>query len=145
MDNSQARAIVDQFLAVYAWQFAYVNRTWWHWIGDKSTWDYVDARHHMRRVFVIIAEDLFPQTQKLVRQVNQDYVFNALAAELRWPLTQGDLPCGPKPGSRHSSEPPAPATRPEPDQPSESAPHPAVPSQELDHPDGTDGSAGHTP
>ena len=145
MDNTQARALINDFLAVYGWLYRYVNRTWWRWDVDTECWEYVDARHFMRQAFAGLAEDLFPQIRKLWGQVQQDYVFTVLLRELRFPLTAANLPSRPTPGSRHSSAAPAPVTRPVPGQPSEPGHHRAVPSLESDHQAGTGGSAGHTP
>lgn len=139
MNNSQARAILNQFLAVYAWRFSYCSHTWWAWNVDDPGWDYVDAKHQMARVFVIIAEDLFPDQRRIVNQADTDHVLKMFLRELRFLMTEGRLPAPPTPGSRRSFDSPAPGARPGPVRPSGSGPRPAVPSRELEDPTGTGG------
>jgi hypothetical protein len=134
--------VLDKFRADHGWRFRYVAGKWWVW--DEDHWRTYDAKLRMARTLKVMAMLIWPDGHSALKQVEKDYMITRLCSGLVPYLRADTLPGDPK-ASRHSSEPPAPATRPEPDQLSESAPHPAVPSQELDHPDGTDGSAGHTP
>ena len=107
MDARHAQSLVDQFLAVYAWQFSYVNGSWWRWDVDTNTWEYVDVRPVLHQIFGIIAEDVFPGQVKIARQTQQPYMLNEILRALAFQLTGPNLPAPPKPGSRLPSSAPA--------------------------------------
>lgn len=100
LDTDTYRALIKQFLAVYAWQYAYCNGSWWRWDVDEAHWDPMGVVQHLGNVFVIIARDLYPKVVKIQHQAGMDYIIKGWMKDLRPYLLTATLPCPPRPGSR---------------------------------------------
>ena len=96
--------LINYFLAVPGWRFAYCARTWWRWDVDLEHWDPRSVVSYAGSTFQKLAVDLWPDAIKIHNQLGLDYVIQPLLREVRPILTTATLPGSPQPGSRLPAE-----------------------------------------
>lgn len=97
---TQLFRLLDEFQAVYRQNYRYVGGKWWVLIDGY--WSTFNARQHMARALLAMAEDIWPEGHSCRAQVSKDYMITRLCAGLVPGLSSDRLP-----GRQESMDPPS--------------------------------------